>query len=76
MIPEVIEKIYEISEGNPYYVQVIAYNCFQEATNNEVKLPEFEKAFPTSLTFLSQREFRGMYENAANEERKISRYIL
>lgn len=68
---QVLKKIYEISEGNPYYIQVIAYNCFEEAQNNKVTLSEFEKSFPTSLAFLSQREFRGMYENAANEERKI-----
>lgn len=68
---KVLEKIYEISEGNPYYIQVIAYNCFEEAQDDKVTLSEFEKAFPTSLAFLSQREFRGMYENAANEERKI-----
>ena len=68
---EVMKKIYEISEGNPYYLQVIAYNCFEEAMNNKVTLTEFEKAFPTALTFLSQCEFRGMYQNAANDERKI-----
>ncbi|MBZ2164468.1 ATP-binding protein [Methanobacterium spitsbergense] len=68
---EVIKRIYEISEGNPYYIQVIAHNCFQEANENRVTLVEFDKAFPTSLNFLSQREFRGMYENAANEEKKI-----
>ncbi len=68
---EVIRKIYEISEGNPYYLQIISYNCFQEAEDNGITLTEFEKAFPTSLNFLSQREFRGMYENAANEEKKI-----
>ncbi len=69
--PVVLKKSYEVSEGNPYYIQVIAYNCFEEAQNNKITLSEFEKSFSTSLAFLSQREFRGMYENAANEERKI-----
>lgn len=69
--PEVLNKINEISEGNPYYIQVIAYNCFELAKNKKVTITQYKKAFPTALNFLSQREFRGMYENAANDERKI-----
>jgi len=68
---KVIELIYEISEGIPYYMQLIAYNCFAEATNNEIGVEEFKKSFPRSLDMLSQREFRGMYEKSTNEERKI-----
>lgn len=68
---EVLNKIYAVSEGNPYYLQVISHNCFEEAVNNRVTMSEFEKAFPTALSFLAQREFRGMYERAANEEKKI-----
>jgi len=66
-----IKRIYTVSEGNPYYLQVIAHNCFEEAVDNKVDIVEFEKAFPTALSFLAQREFRGMYEKAANEEKKI-----
>jgi AAA+ ATPase superfamily predicted ATPase len=68
---DVIKRIYTVSEGNPYYLQVISHNCFEEAVNNKVSITEFEKAFPTALSFLAQREFRGMYETAANEEKKI-----
>ncbi|BDZ66588.1 AAA family ATPase [Methanobacterium ferruginis] len=68
---DVIKRIYAVSEGNPYYLQVVAHNCFEEAVNSKVSMAEFEKAFPTALSFLAQREFRGMYETAANEEKKI-----
>ena len=68
---EVLKNIYNVSEGNPYYLQIIAHNCFEEAVDNKVSISEFEKAFPTALSFLAQREFRGMYETAANEEKKI-----
>ncbi|MDR0911277.1 MAG: AAA family ATPase [Methanobrevibacter sp.] len=67
----VIKKIYSVCEGNPYYLQVIAHNCFKEAINNEVNLKIFEKSFPSSLSFLTQREFRYMYEKSSNEEKKI-----
>lgn len=68
---EVLGLIYEMSEGIPYYMQVIAYNCFNEAVNGKIGINEFKKSFRTSLNLLAQREFRGMYEKSSNEERKI-----
>lgn len=68
---DVIGMIYEMSEGIPYYMQVIAYNCFSDASNGKVGIEEFKKSFPMSLNLLAQREFRGMYEKSTNEERKI-----
>lgn len=68
---DVLKRIYAVSEGNPYYLQVVAHNCFEEAVDSKVSIVEFEKAFPNALSFLAQREFRGMYEIAANEEKKI-----
>jgi hypothetical protein len=67
---EVIEQIYQISEGNPYYVQVMAHNCFEESCKT-VEMENFESAFPSALNFLAQREFRGMYEKSSSEERRI-----
>jgi AAA+ ATPase superfamily predicted ATPase len=67
----VIDLIYELSEGIPYYMQVIAYNCFMGAVNGRVKTSEFKVSFKRSLNLLAQREFRGMYEKATPEERKI-----
>jgi predicted AAA+ superfamily ATPase len=67
----VIDLIYELSEGIPYYMQVIAYNCFAGAVNGIVKTSEFKFSFKRSLNLLAQREFRGMYEKATHEERRI-----
>lgn len=68
---DVVGLIYEISEGIPYYMQVIAYNCFDNAVDGKVGIEEFKKSFPRSLNLLAQREFRGMYEKSTNEEKKI-----
>jgi uncharacterized protein len=68
---EVISLIYELSEGIPYYMQVIAYNCFASAVKGKVKTKEFKRSFQRLLNLLAQREFRGMYEKATSEERKI-----
>lgn len=68
---EVIGMIYEFSEGIPYYMQVMAHNCFADTSNGKVGIEEFKKSFPRSLNLLAQREFRGMYEKSTNEEKKI-----
>jgi uncharacterized protein len=68
---DVLERIYEVTEGNPYYLQVIAHNCFEESVDNRVSIQEFEKSFPTALNFLALREFNYMYEKSSGEERKI-----
>jgi len=68
---DVISLIYDLCEGIPYYMQVIAYNCFASAVNGKVKIEEFKRSFPRSLNLLAQREFRGMYEKSTHEERKI-----
>jgi Predicted ATPase (AAA+ superfamily) len=67
----VVDLIYEMSEGIPYYMQVLAYNCFAEAVDEEVGINELKQSFPRSLDLLAQREFGGMYEKSTNEERKI-----
>jgi AAA+ ATPase superfamily predicted ATPase len=68
---EVIDLIYELSEGIPYYMQVMAYNCFASAADGKVGTEEFKRSFQRSLNLLAQREFRGMYEKSTGEERKI-----
>lgn len=66
-----LKNIYEISEGIPYYMQILAYNCFEEAKDNHVDLEEFNKSFLESLNILAQREFKGMYDKSSQEERKV-----
>jgi len=68
---EAIESIYNISGGIPYYMQVLAHNCFAESTENSIGVDEFYRSFPRSLNLLAQREFKGMYDKSSNEEKKI-----
>jgi predicted AAA+ superfamily ATPase len=72
---EFIDVVYPISEGIPYYMQVLAYNAFAEVKKGEMGIKEFNKSFPQSLNLLAQREFNGMYEKATNEERKILKLL-
>ena len=69
---EVIKEIYELSDGIPYYMQILAYSCFEETNEqNKVTIAEFKKASTYSLNILAQREFKVLFSKSTTEERKI-----
>ena len=69
---DVLKEIYELSNGIPYYMQILAYSCF-EANNDDdkVTMVEFEKASVYALNILAQREFKSLFSKSTTEERKI-----
>ena len=68
----VLKEIYELSNGIPYYMQILAYSCFEESNDdNEVTMDEFEKASMYALNILAQREFKSLFSKSTTEERKI-----
>ena len=69
---DVLKEIYELSNGIPYYMQILAYSCFEETNeNDEVTMVEFKKASMYSLNILAQREFKALFSKSTTEERKI-----
>ena len=69
---DVLKEIYELSNGIPYYMQILAYSCFEESNDdNEVTMVEFEKASVYALNILAQREFKSLFSKSTTEERKI-----
>ncbi len=66
---EVIKEIYELSNGIPYYMQILAYSCFEET--DKVTIDKFKKALLYSLDILAQREFKSLFSKSTTEERKI-----
>ena len=69
---EVLQEIYELSSGIPYYMQILAYNCFEETNkDNKVTMAEFKRASIHSLNILAQREFKVLFNKSTTEERKI-----
>ena len=69
---DVLKAIYELSNGIPYYMQILAYSCFEESNDdNEVTITEFEKASVYALNILAQREFKSLFSKSTTEERKI-----
>ena len=69
---DVLKEIYELSNGIPYYMQILAFSCFEEINeDNKVTLTEFKKASIHSLNILAQREFKVLFSRSTTEERKI-----
>ena len=69
---DVLKEICELSNGIPYYMQILAYNCFEEVNeDNKVTMAEFKKASIHSLNILAQREFKLLFNKSSTEERKI-----
>ena len=69
---DVLKEIYVLSNGIPYYMQILAYHCFEEVNeNNKVTMDEFKKASIHSLNILAQREFKVLFNKSTTEERKI-----
>ena len=69
---DVIKGIYELSNGIPYYMQILAYMCFEEKNeDNKVTMDEFNKASMHSLNILAQCEFKSLFAKFTTEERKI-----
>ena len=66
------KEIYELSNGIPYYMQILAYSCFEETNEDDkVTMDEFKKASVYSLNILAQREFKSLFSKSTTEERKI-----
>ena len=69
---DVLKEIYELSNGIPYYMQILAYNCFEQTNENDkVTMAEFKEASVHSLNILAQREFKALFNKSTTEERKI-----
>ena len=69
---DVLREIYELSNGIPYYMQILAYNCFEQINDdNKVSMVEFKKALFHSLNILARREFKVFFSKSTTEERKI-----
>ena len=61
----VIKEIYELSNGIPYYMQILAYSCFEETNEDDkVTMDEFKKASVYSLNILAQREFKSLFSKS------------
>lgn len=67
----VIEEIYESSQGNPYFVQLLSYYAFEHREGNRISILSYQKGLSEALEHLAVTKFGNMYETASEEERKV-----
>jgi len=68
---ECIEKIFELTLGHPYFVQVFAYNLFSTRTGDRITKKDLEQNYSRILTYMGKRLFESIYSRASMNERKI-----
>ncbi len=68
---ECTEKIYELTLGHPYFVQVFAYNLFSNRAGDIITRKDLEQNYSRILTYMGKRLFESIYSRASMNERKI-----
>ncbi|HZD42782.1 MAG TPA: ATP-binding protein [Methanomicrobiales archaeon] len=68
---ECIRRIFEVSEGHPYFVQVFAYNLFAARKGDRITAEDLDENFPRMLTFIGKRLFVFLFSQATSNEKRI-----
>ncbi len=68
---DVIDRIAALSEGNPFYVQLLASHAFEHARENGVGVEEFKLAFVSAINDVSVRMFDNMLAGSSPIEKKV-----
>jgi GTPase SAR1 family protein len=74
--PPVIQKISELSEGNPFYVQLLAYHFYEQRKGNKIDHVAIPEVLPNALNDLAQRMYLNMLTTASPSERQLLRVFL
>ncbi len=70
---KVIERITEVSDGVPFYIQLICYYCLEES--NRIDPGVYEAALPKAISDISARYFDNMYFSQSANARKTLHVI-
>jgi hypothetical protein len=68
---ECMKKIFELTHGHPYFVQVFAYNLFSTRSGDRITKKDLEQNYNRILTYMGKRLFNSIYAQASMNERKI-----
>jgi len=66
-----MDRIFELTRGHPYFVQVFAYNLFSSKTGVRITVADLEQNFSRILAYLGKRLFESIYSRTSQNERKI-----
>lgn len=68
---DVIEKIYKLTKGHPYFLSFIMKNLVDLARNGNISLKTFNKVYPTIAGYLSMEKFNDDITQASEIELKV-----
>jgi uncharacterized protein len=66
-----MDRIFDMTGGHPYFVQVFAYNLFSARTGDRITLADLKQNYSRILTYLGKRLFESVYSRTSRNERKI-----
>ena len=66
-----MDKIFDLTQGHPYFVQVFAYNLFSTRTSTRIAVEDLEQNYTRILTYLGKRLFESIYSRVSLNERKV-----
>jgi hypothetical protein len=69
--PEVMNMVFEYTEGHPYEMQVLCYHLFDNQMSRRVDANVWDKALQATLDKLGMAVFDHWYEQASSEEAKV-----
>jgi predicted ATPase len=67
----VIKKIVDVTEGNPFYIQLLCYYLYENALMDKVDIKVYNSTIQLTLNDMAQRRFSRLYNIASPSSRHI-----
>lgn len=69
--PEVIDRIFEFTQGHPFEMQLLSYHLFNNQLSRRVSIDVWDKAMQFALKDMDTVIFHQWFDQASSEEAKI-----
>jgi FixJ family two-component response regulator len=68
---EVIQRVFEYTEGHPFEMQVLCYHLFNNQISRQVGVDIWEKALQSAINDMGIATFRHWFDQASSEEAEV-----
>jgi len=72
---EVVNRIFEYTEGHPFEMQVLCYHLFNNQLSRRVEVEVWDKAMQSALNDMGIATFNNWFSQASSEETKVLRIL-
>lgn len=69
---ELIKKIYNLTQGHPYFIQLFGYNLFNLRTSDRVGIKDLEDNYQEIFNFIGKRLFDSTLAILSTKEKEIT----